>query len=166
MQSSDEVEPPDVVRFRVAGLGRRLVAGGVDGLVLLPVFVLVGGVIAAASGSRLPRLRELGLDTLVEVLLGRDPVAIGGVAGCIGLALIYFAGAYAIMGRTLGMRLLGLRVITRAGVRPTPGRAAGRAFGGLLSAVLLSLGFIWIAFDREKRGLHDWLAGTYVVLAR
>jgi uncharacterized RDD family membrane protein YckC len=27
----------------------------------------------------------------------------------------------------------------------------------------LSLGYLWIAFDAEKRGLHDWIAGTYVI---
>jgi uncharacterized RDD family membrane protein YckC len=27
----------------------------------------------------------------------------------------------------------------------------------------LFLGFLWIGFDSEKRGLHDWIAGTYVV---
>ena len=30
----------------------------------------------------------------------------------------------------------------------------------------LGLGFLWIAFDSEKRGLHDWLSGTYVVKER
>jgi len=25
---------------------------------------------------------------------------------------------------------------------------------------------LWIGFDREKRALHDWVAGTYVVLAQ
>jgi uncharacterized RDD family membrane protein YckC len=24
---------------------------------------------------------------------------------------------------------------------------------------------LWIGFDREKRGLHDWIADTYVVKA-
>ena len=44
-------------------------------------------------------------------------------------------------------------------VRPiaAPGRPA---------AATLGLGFAWIGFDREKRGLHDWLAGTYVVRGR
>jgi uncharacterized RDD family membrane protein YckC len=32
-------------------------------------------------------------------------------------------------------------------------------------AVTLGLGFLWIGFDSEKRGLHDWLSGTYVVKA-
>ena len=40
-----------------------------------------------------------------------------------------------------------------------------RTSGYVLSAVLFSLGFLWIGFDREKRGLHDWIAGTYVIRA-
>jgi uncharacterized RDD family membrane protein YckC len=27
------------------------------------------------------------------------------------------------------------------------------------------LGFLWVGFDSEKRGLHDWIAGTYVIKA-
>ena len=42
------------------------------------------------------------------------------------------------------------------------GGGAGR-LDHLLGVATLGLGFIWIAFDSEKRGLHDWLAGTYVV---
>ena len=32
-----------------------------------------------------------------------------------------------------------------------------------LSLLLFSLGFLVIAFTRQKRGLHDMLAGTYVI---
>ncbi|HEY4989416.1 MAG TPA: AIR carboxylase family protein, partial [Opitutaceae bacterium] len=31
------------------------------------------------------------------------------------------------------------------------------------SVLALGLGFIWIAFDREKQGWHDKIAGTVVV---
>ena len=38
---------------------------------------------------------------------------------------------------------------------------------GLLVSLALFCGwYLWIAFSREKRGLHDLLAGTYVVRAR
>ena len=62
-----------------------------------------------------------------------------------------------------GKRLVGVRVVTWYGEPPTLVRSLVRTFGYLLSAALLWLGFIWIGFDREKRGLHDWIAGTYVV---
>ena len=68
--------------------------------------------------------------------------------------------------RAPGKRLLGLMVIDVYGERPGLARTLLRTSGYLVSAALFSLGFLWIGFDRERRALHDWLAGTYVVLAR
>ena len=66
-------------------------------------------------------------------------------------------------GRTPGMRLLRLRIINPYGEPPGALRALVRTAGYVLSFATLSLGFLWIGFDREKRGLHDWIAGTYVI---
>jgi uncharacterized RDD family membrane protein YckC len=41
--------------------------------------------------------------------------------------------------------------------------AIARALGCFLSAAVLLLGFIWIAYDRERQGWHDKVAGTVVV---
>lgn len=153
----------EVVRYRVAGFWRRLVAGCIDALALIPVFALLGLLLAAIFGGRVPRWRELGVDWAIELLLGHDPLVLGGFALCGLVAMLYFVLFHAARGMTLGKQLLGLRVITQAGARPTLWRALGRAGAGLLSAIFFSLGFIWIAFDREKRGFHDRLAGTYVV---
>lgn len=38
-----------------------------------------------------------------------------------------------------------------------------RAAGYIISALPVYLGFIWIAFDRRKQGLHDKLAGALVL---
>ncbi|MGA7985503.1 MAG: RDD family protein [Burkholderiales bacterium] len=38
-----------------------------------------------------------------------------------------------------------------------------RFLGYFVSIVPLGLGFLWIAFDRKKRGWHDLIAGTVVV---
>ena len=38
-----------------------------------------------------------------------------------------------------------------------------RALACFISLVALGLGFIWIAFDSEKQGWHDKIAGTVVV---
>ena len=40
-----------------------------------------------------------------------------------------------------------------------------RCAGYLASIATLFLGFLWIGFDSEKRGLQDWIAGTYVIRA-
>jgi len=64
---------------------------------------------------------------------------------------------------TLGKKLLGLKVIDYAGNRISFGRATGRYFAGWLSAILLGIGYIMIAFTKRKQALHDKLASTLVV---
>ena len=68
-------------------------------------------------------------------------------------------------GQTPGKQLLGLIVIDAYGERPSLLKTLLRTVGYAVSVLPFSLGFLWIGFDREKRALHDWLAGTYVVLA-
>ena len=43
------------------------------------------------------------------------------------------------------------------------GGGGGRG-SGWVTAALAAPGLLWIGFDREKRGLHDWLTHTYAVL--
>jgi uncharacterized RDD family membrane protein YckC len=43
------------------------------------------------------------------------------------------------------------------------GRAFGRYFGKLLSAIILGIGYIMAAFDSEKRALHDMICDTRVI---
>ena len=38
-----------------------------------------------------------------------------------------------------------------------------RYFGYIVCFLTLTIGFIWIAFDERKQGLHDKIADTYVV---
>ncbi len=66
-------------------------------------------------------------------------------------------------GQTPGKKLLGLRVITMTGEPVGYGRALLRYIGYFVSFFLLGLGFVMIAFDRNKRGFHDFIAGTCVV---
>ena len=42
-------------------------------------------------------------------------------------------------------------------------KATGRYFGKIISAIILYIGFIMIAFTGKKQGLHDIMAGTLVV---
>jgi hypothetical protein len=43
------------------------------------------------------------------------------------------------------------------------GYPGARCAGYLAGIATLFLGFLWIGFDHEKRGLQDWIAGTYVI---
>jgi uncharacterized RDD family membrane protein YckC len=44
------------------------------------------------------------------------------------------------------------------------GRAALReVVGKFLSGILLGIGYLMVAFDSKKQGLHDRLANTFVI---
>lgn len=80
--------------------------------------------------------------------------------------LAYFAGSWALAGRTPGMALLGLRVTRSDGSAPVgPVAAVARAATLPLSVALFGLGFAGILLGRRRRALHDVLAGTAVVYA-
>ena len=154
-----------LLHFRAAGLLRRLAAAFVDGLLLLPLTLLFGGATAMAAGQGLPRLGELGVGYLVHLAVdggAAGAVALGAGALVVAIYGVLFVG---LGGRTPGLRALGLRVITAWGTPPSLARALLRFLGVALSLALFGLGLLWIGFSREKRGLHDLLAGTWVVHA-
>ena len=64
---------------------------------------------------------------------------------------------------TIGKRMMGLRVFDMNGQRISFGRASGRYFAKILSALILLIGFVMIAFTARKQGLHDMIAGTVVL---
>lgn len=68
------------------------------------------------------------------------------------------------LGATPGKILLDCRVVDAKTLENISTRNAFiRAAGYIISALPVYLGFIWIAFDRRKQGLHDKLAGTLVL---
>lgn len=77
--------------------------------------------------------------------------------------LAYFAYPWAASGRTLGMTLIGIRVVRTDGSELSPGRALLRAVTLPLGFVTFGLGFLWALVDRRRRALHDVLAGSSVV---
>jgi uncharacterized RDD family membrane protein YckC len=154
---------PEVLHFRVAGFFERALAGVVDGLIILPLFALLAWAGSVVTGVHIPRAREITFDLIVGLLIEKNGPVIFWVVLLVLLAFLYCFIFIAARGQTPGKRLMGVRVVTWYGEPPTLMRSLLRTFGYLLSAALLWLGFIWIGFDREKRGLHDWIAGTYVV---
>ncbi len=78
---------------------------------------------------------------------------------------LYFGYSWGASGKTLGMALLGVRVVAADGTLAGPRRGALRALAFPLSFLLLGLGFTGILFQRDRRALHDMIAGTAVVYA-
>ena len=65
---------------------------------------------------------------------------------------------------TPGKMLCGLKIISmKDGGTPGLGQLIGRYFAYYLSMIPFFLGFIWVAFDKNKRGWHDKLSSTAVV---
>jgi uncharacterized RDD family membrane protein YckC len=97
---------------------------------------------------------------------GSNPADRAGETGGL-LAVLYFAFCWSRLGggRTLGMRVMGLRVIRTDGGLLGMGGAFVRVIGLWFSFALCFLGVINVAMDGRKQGWHDKLAGSLVVHA-
>ncbi|MCX4239561.1 RDD family protein [Paraliomyxa miuraensis] len=148
---------------RVAGVWLRAAAGVVDAVVLLATAGLLNFLLLRWLDLA-PLLGDArGLDAMLS-MLDVDPAAVlRRCAPALAMAALYFGLFWSLTGRTLGHRMLRLRVIDAYGQPPSPWRAAVRVVGHGLGLLLGAMGWLWVAFDREKRGLHDHLARTYVV---
>lgn len=136
---------PMTVHARRAGFWLRLLATFIDELWILALFL---GASYAWNGPLDPYGQQLG--ALVASGISSIVILIG----------------WSFWGTTPGKRLLGLYICTADG-RPGigVGRTLLRMVGYALSAVLLGIGFLLIAFHPEKKGLHDLIAGTRVFRA-
>jgi uncharacterized RDD family membrane protein YckC len=75
----------------------------------------------------------------------------------------WFMGA---LGATPGLMALGLKVVRPDGSPIGYGRACARYFAAILSGIALGIGYLLIAFDPEKRALHDMICDTRVIKTR
>jgi uncharacterized RDD family membrane protein YckC len=80
-----------------------------------------------------------------------------------GWAFVYLYSGLALAGRTPGKAVVGLRVVARDGAPLSSRRALIRVLGFPLSFLVFGLGLLGIIVDRERRALHDLLAGSAVV---
>jgi len=75
----------------------------------------------------------------------------------------YGAIMWKLKGTTVGGIVFDLKLVRLDGRPIDWATAVVRALGCFLSAAVLFLGFIWIAFDENKQAWHDKIAGTVVV---
>jgi uncharacterized RDD family membrane protein YckC len=140
------------VTGQYAGPVSRLVAATVDGVAATTLY---SAMVAGATFA-------LGLVTGREI----DVTGGNGLLGAAGLvvwAFLYLWVGLAVAGRTVGKLLVGLRVVQRDG-SPLAGRSAFvRVISYPLSFLLMGLGLVGIVLGRERRALHDILAGSTVV---
>ena len=155
------VAPVTTVRY--AGFWIRFVAWIIDTIVL---FIMQRVISFALLGSVLRRnVYQPGM---------RPEEFIGPMMGMVGLAWLismavgacYEGFFVAKLGATPGKMALGLKVVRPDGRPVDLGRAFGRYFAKILSAIIIFIGYIMVGFDSEKRGLHDMICDTRVVRVR
>lgn len=121
---------------------------------------------------------DLGLATIIALpvlvsVYGLNYYAPTHTAGPLDLLLILVAPAIAVIlfwiftQASPGKIAMSLRIVDAVtGKKPTTGQFIRRYLGYYLSALALFLGFLYVAVDPRKQGLHDKLAGTVVVTAK
>jgi uncharacterized RDD family membrane protein YckC len=137
---------------KVIGFGHRLAAFLLDALIV-GFFSMVLGVFVGLAAFLLQWLTPNGIVHLERVI-----IAFGVI-----FSIAYYIYAWSKSGQTIGKTTLGIKVVGPDGRPPSGGQAVLRYLGYLLSAVVVSVGFIWILFDRKRQGWHDKIAKTYVV---
>lgn len=133
-----------------AGFWIRVVAWIIDAILLSIVGTMIilffGGMAANPETGASP------IATLLQV-----------VAGFLYMTLLWSSN----MQGTLGQKVCGLQVVNSSdGARISFLRAASRYLGLIVACAILLIGVIMVAFTARKQGLHDMIAGTYVIKAR
>lgn len=67
-------------------------------------------------------------------------------------------------GQTPGKIIMSIKVLRADGTSITIGYSLLRYLGYIISGLMLGIGFLWIAFDPRKQGIHDKIADTVVVI--
>ncbi|RHW42155.1 RDD family protein [Neobacillus notoginsengisoli] len=130
-------------QVRFANFGERLVALIIDSIVLSIAGYILGAILMLSNGDL--------LKSFLSFIIG-----IGYKAGLEGST----------KQATLGKMVMGIKVIGPDGGRISYGRAIGRYFANFLSVITLGIGYLMALFTREKRALHDYVAGTYVIRSK
>ena len=133
-----------------AGFWIRVGAKIIDGLVLLVVNSVMGLLVGALSYSSQDPSEMVATN-----------LALSGLQMCVAAGYsCWFLGKFS---ATPGKMVCGLTVITGDHNKVSYLQGFGRYFGEILSSIILGIGYIMVAFDSEKRGLHDRVCNTRVV---
>lgn len=135
-----------------AGFRKRFSAAIIDGSILMVAGFIIGGFAGFLYGYSTGTREGSG--------------ALGNIVGII-LGWLYFALMESSSKQgTLGKMALGIKVTDLSGNAISFGRATARHFGKILSAIILLVGYLMVAFTAKRQGLHDMIAGCLVVNKR
>lgn len=141
-----------------AGFWLRLLALAIDGAILGTLIWLFNGLWSLAFGRGWMGAAASGDAGVVYWTFGvLIPVL---------MIAAYFIGFWQWRGQTPGKLALQITIVRFNGDPIGWGGAIMRFLGYIISVVPILIGFIWIAFDSRRQGLHDKLAETYVIRGR
>jgi uncharacterized RDD family membrane protein YckC len=147
------------LRGQYAGFASRFLAFSIDILIL--AFALAIGTIL------LDQIINLA-NVITEALFGRtllnDSATI--FKSLIVLVTVYgtyFLFFWTVIGTTIGGLIIGLRIVTREGRKPSLRRTAIRFFMEFALLPVLFIGSLWIFINPRRQAWYDKVAGTYVI---
>ncbi|MFN7991727.1 MAG: RDD family protein [Candidatus Micrarchaeia archaeon] len=146
-------EPQKTVSVRYGGFWRRLAAEIIDEIVMVSMLLLIVFTVGLISGVLLP---------------GVLPDAAAGILTLLALVAVFLYQPFfiATRGATFGKQALGLIVVDEDSSYPIGWKKALlREIVGkiILNRLTIYIGYLLIVFDARKQGLHDKIAGTFVV---
>jgi uncharacterized RDD family membrane protein YckC len=149
----------------LAPVGRRVVAFALDLVLILILYLPVAITVALAympdfciqytiAASRPPFTPELPVhqEVIFNLILNL-------------ILALYITGFLATHGQTPAKALLRLRVVDQSGGKPSVAKSLLRALALIFSMNLLFLPMVYAFFNPQRRAVHDFIAGTYVVEA-
>jgi uncharacterized RDD family membrane protein YckC len=142
---------PQDLRSDHAGFASRFIAFVFDCVLSIAVFELVLAAVSFAA--------SVLAGTSIHWNRGDQWVVIAFFAW----EFFYYAYFWTASGKTPGMVILGVQVIGQDGSHVGTRRGLVRTLAFPLSFLLLGLGFLGILLGRDRRALHDVIAGTAVV---
>jgi uncharacterized RDD family membrane protein YckC len=133
-----------------APLGRRLLAGMIDGMIMLVASAVFGGIFWKVAAVRPPLFQLVGLSV--------------GIPCAFWAAYQYLLIVYA--GTTPGLRLAGLQLSRFDGGAATRSLRRWRVLTSYLSAASLGMGYAWLLLDEDVLCWHDRTTHTYLAAER
>lgn len=143
-----------------AGFLRRLAASLIDTLILL--IILTPLAYFFSQGEYFPGL-DPNADVAAQLTLIDFDWSYLLINDLLPMALVVFF--WVRFRATPGKQLMDCEVVDATTLKNLrPGQAVIRYVGYIVSLLPLGLGFLWILWDRKKRGFHDFLAHSVVIL--
>lgn len=166
----DEEEESEPLTGDYAGLGRRFFAFIIDAILLLIFTTVAATFLGLVQGLKYFYYIAVQRAPVSELTVaGTNEAAFTPIVAALGVLVIfipwlYFAGFECSRGMaTPGKTIMRIVVTDKEGNRISFSRATIRHFAKFISAVIILIGFIMIGLTKKRQGLHDRIAGCFVL---